>query len=135
MTIDIVVADDHEVLRWGLVSLLEAQQDMHVVGTAADGVEAVLVVGQAHPSVVILDLCMPGGGGLDALPGLVRTQPRPAILVLSAFDDEEHRGAALAGGADAYVSKGAPPVSLLAEVRRLGAGNSSSGPDSLSLSV
>src|SRR5512141_708927 len=101
----IVLADDHAILRTGLRLLLEAQPDMKVVGEAGDGREALALAAQLQPDLILLDLSMPGLGGLEALPILRKAAPAARILILTMHDDESYLRQALRGGAAGYVLK------------------------------
>ena len=86
--IEIVVVDDHPVVRQGMRAMLEAA-GMKVTGEAGDGAEALVVVGQVQPDVVVMDLVMPGMGGIDATRRLTGSMPHLAVLVVSMSDDDE----------------------------------------------
>jgi len=115
--IRVLIADDHAVLRTGLRMLLDAQSDMHVVGEAADGAEAVNRAAELHPDVVLLDLSMPGPPGTAVIERLVRLSPSPRVLVMTMHDDPAYLGAALHAGASGYVVKKAADVELLTAIR------------------
>jgi DNA-binding NarL/FixJ family response regulator len=87
----IIVADDHEVVRSGFAELLDTQPDFAVVGTAADGIQAVQLGRQLQPDVVLRDICMPGIDGIEATRQLTSHGPKPPrILVLTTFDLDEY---------------------------------------------
>jgi DNA-binding NarL/FixJ family response regulator len=113
----VLVADDHPVVRHGLLSLLSTASDIEVVGTACDGVEAVEMAGACRPDVVLMDLSMPRMNGAEATEAIVAAVPRARVVVLTAFGDRERLDRALAAGACAYVLKDAAPAALLAAVR------------------
>lgn len=115
--IRIVVADDHEVLRWGLVESLSREPDIVVVAEVGDGDAAVVESGRLAPDVLLLDLSMPGGGGWSALARVLVDRPGACVVILSAADDPATVEAALAAGARAHVSKSAGPDHLLAMLR------------------
>ncbi len=115
--IRIVLADDHAILRTGLRLLLEAQPDIKVVGEAGDGREALALAAQVQPDLVLLDLSMPGLGGLEALPILRKVAPAARILILTMHDDESYLRQALRGGASGYVLKKAVDHELLSAVQ------------------
>ncbi len=112
----ILLADDHAILRTGLRLLLEAQPDMTVVGEAGDGREALALAAQLQPDLILLDLSMPGLGGLDALPILRKVVSAARILILTMHDDESYLRQALRGGASGYVLKKAVDHELLSAV-------------------
>lgn len=113
----ILLADDHAVLRSGLRLLLNSQADLEVVGEAASGLEALALAEQTRPDLILLDLSMPGLGGMDALPALHRRSPASRILILTMHDDPQYLRQALKSGAAGYVLKKAADVELLSAVR------------------
>lgn len=116
-TIRILLADDHAVLRAGLRLLLDTQNDMNVIGEASDGSEALSLCKILNPDLLILDLSMPGLGGLDALPLLRKHTPSTRILILTMHDDESYLKGALRSGAAGYVLKKAADSELLSAIR------------------
>ena len=122
--IRIVVADDHPVVRAGLVMMLDTQPDMQVIGEAADGVEAVARVTALTPDVVLMDLEMPGLDGPRAIERIHATQPETRILVLTAYDTDERILQAVQAGARGYLLKGAPRDEIFQAVRVIHAGGS-----------
>jgi DNA-binding NarL/FixJ family response regulator len=113
----VLVADDHPVVRHGLLSLLSTASDIEVVATARDGVEAVELAAGYRPDVVLMDLSMPRMNGAEATEAIVAAGAGARVVVLTAFGDREHLDHALAAGACAYVLKDAAPAALLAAVR------------------
>src|SRR5262245_11789739 len=122
MTISIVLADDHPVVRRGMRALLEGEPDFAVVGEAADGLQALRLAERLRPDVLVLDLMMPGLNGLDALPALARRCPRTRVLVLSMYADESFVRQAFKQGATGYALKGCEAAVLLQAVREAAAG-------------
>jgi len=120
--IRVLIVDDHAILRSGLRMLLGAQQDMDVVGEASDGAEAVRLVDELQPDVVLLDLAMPGTSGLDALRLIKRDGSSTRALILSQYDDESYLRRALEAGASGYVLKRAADVELLSAIRAVSRG-------------
>jgi len=120
--IRILVADDHAVVREGLARLIDDQPDMRVVGQAANGDEALAVGRSADPHVVLLDMRMPGLGGVAAIRRLREMCPSARVLVLSMYEDEHYMRAALRAGAHAYLGKRASSETLLSTIRKLRAG-------------
>jgi len=117
MTIRILLADDHAVLRAGLKLLIDAQPDMTCVGEAGDGLEMLSRLDSLRPDLVLLDLSMPKLGGLVALPDIRRCAPNARVLVLTMHADEEYLRQALASGAAGYVLKQAADQELLSAIR------------------
>lgn len=116
----IVIADDHAVVRTGFSMILNYQEDMEVVGTAADGVEAYQKVMEHKPDVLIMDLSMPPGeSGLIATSKISESFPETKILILTMFDDEEYLFYVLRNGAKGYILKNAPDEQLLLAVRTI----------------
>ncbi|AYU56006.1 response regulator of the two-component regulatory [Staphylococcus piscifermentans] len=114
----IVIADDHAVVRTGFSMILNFQEDMEVVDTAAEGVEAYQKVMQHHPDVLIMDLSMPPGeSGLIATSKIVESFPDTKILILTMYDDEEYLFHVLRNGAKGYILKNAPDEQLVSAVR------------------
>ena len=113
----ILLADDHAVLRAGLRLLLNSQPDFEVVGEAASGIEALNLAETQEADLILLDLSMPGLGGLDALPQLRRRAPQARILILTMHEDPQYLRQALKNGAAGYVLKKAADVELLSAVR------------------
>jgi DNA-binding NarL/FixJ family response regulator len=122
--IRVVLADDHAVVRAGLEQLLSGTDDIEVVGTAADGAEALEVVRDQHPDVVLMDLQMPRVDGVTAT-RLVREQvPETQVVVLTSYSDGARIVAALDAGAVGYLLKDAEPEDVLEGVRSVSRGES-----------
>ena len=119
--IRVVVADDQGLVRAGLCSILATQPDIDVVAQAADGDEAVRVVRETSPDVVLMDVRMPGTDGIEAATRLAGTSSR--ILMLTTFDLDEYVYAALKAGASGFLLKDAPPESLVEAVRAVARGD------------
>ncbi len=121
--IRIVIADDHELMRSGLRSMLDAESDMEVVGEAEDGAEAVDQVVRLHPDVAIMDIRMPRLDGIEATRRLMaQGDAAPRVLVLTTFDLDEYVYEALRAGAGGFMLKDAPPGKLAEAVRTVAAG-------------
>ena len=116
-TTTIVVADDHAVVRSGLRLLLEAEPELEVIAEAGDMPDAIRMVQAHRPTVLVLDLNMPGGSGLDAITTLSASTPESAIVVLTMQDDPAFARRALQNGALAFVRKEAADDELLEAVR------------------
>jgi DNA-binding NarL/FixJ family response regulator len=118
----ILVADDHGIVRKGLRFLLERQEDMEVVGEAADGREAVHLAGQLHPSVVVMDIAMPQLNGIDAAAQILRSSPDTRVIILSMYADEEFLVRALTTGIRGYLLKDSAENDLVRAVRAAASG-------------
>jgi DNA-binding NarL/FixJ family response regulator len=115
----VLVVDDAANLRELLTVLLDVEDDFEVVGTAADGVQALEKAESLNPDIVLLDLAMPVMDGLQALPGLRERLPQARIVIFSGFEHEALAREALAAGADAYIEKGTSVMQLVARLRQL----------------
>jgi two-component system response regulator NreC len=115
--IRIMIADDHAILRAGLKMLVNAQADMEVVSEAPDGESAVQAALETSPNIALLDLTMPGSGGMRALQAMVRTCRKTRVLVLTMHDDPAYLRSALAAGASGYLLKRTVDAELLAAIR------------------
>lgn len=113
----IVVADDQDIVRDGLVTVLGLIDGFEVVAEAADGDEAVRATGMHRPDVVLMDLRMPGTDGIAATARIARDFPQTAVLVLTTFDDGESITAALGAGARGYLTKDAGRAQLASAIR------------------
>jgi DNA-binding NarL/FixJ family response regulator len=117
----ILVVDDHPIVRAGLRRLLASKPETEI-REAASGKEALSVFREQRPTLVILDLNLPGIGGLEVIARLKIADPGARVLVLSMHDDQIHVTRALQAGAAGYVSKNAPPDEILEAIRRVSAG-------------
>jgi DNA-binding NarL/FixJ family response regulator len=120
--IGILIADDHAVVREGLARLVADQADMYVTAQAADGGEALEAAKRTDPAVSLLDMRMPGLGGVALIRKLRESCPRTRVLVLSMYEDPHYSRAALAAGAHAYLPKRISSQQLLGAIRALHAG-------------
>nr|WP_062334753.1 response regulator transcription factor [Herbidospora sakaeratensis] len=126
MTIRVIVADDQEIVRTGLVMILEAQDDIEVVGEAADGRRAVELARRLRPDVCLLDIRMPGLNGIDATRELSR---EVAVVVITTFDLDEYVYAALRAGARGFLLKDAGSALLAQAIRAAAAGDALIAPN------
>ncbi|MDF5756460.1 response regulator transcription factor [Spongiactinospora sp. TRM90649] len=118
MTIRVFVADDQELVRTGTVMVIDSQDDMKVVGQAADGAEAVALLAAVPADVVLMDVRMPRMDGVEATRRLLSGPgPSPRVLVLTTFDLDEYAFAALNAGASGFMLKDAPAEDLLTAIR------------------
>jgi DNA-binding NarL/FixJ family response regulator len=115
----LVLVEDHAILREGLRALLELEHDLEITGECPNGLDAVELVRQLAPSLVITDIALPGRSGIELIGCLRQVQPGVKILVLTAHNSEEYIRAALNAGADGYVLKDACRVELLQAVRTI----------------
>jgi two-component system, NarL family, response regulator NreC len=122
MTISIILADDHPVVRQGMQALLEAEPDFSVIGEAGDGLESVRLVEKLRPDVLVLDLMMPGLSGLEVLRIIRKRSPRTRVVVLSMHENNAFVAEALKNGASAYVLKGSDKENLIRAVHEAAAG-------------
>ena len=124
MPIRLLVADDHPVVRDGLVAMLSTQPDLVVVGEAATGAEAVERAAALAPDVILLDLEMPGMDGVEALRQIRAARPDAPVIVFTAFDTDERIVSAVRAGAQGYLLKGAPREELFKAIRVVSEGGS-----------
>lgn len=119
--ISVVLADDHAVLRTGIRLLLE-QEGITAVGEAATATEAVECAAEHEPDIVLMDVTMPGGSGIDAIPRVLEASPRSRVLMLSMHDDPTYVHGAFSAGASGYVLKDAADAELVAAIREVAGG-------------
>lgn len=127
-TIRVLIADDHTVVRGGLVALLEDEEGIEVVAEAADGIEAVLRARATKPDVILMDLMMPRKTGIEAIEEIRKESPNARILVLTSYSDDDKVFAAIKAGALGYLLKETSTQDLLQAIRDVNRGESSLHP-------
>ena len=120
----ILIADDHPIVREGTREILEQEADLEVVAEAGDGRETISLVEREHPDVAIVDISMPVMNGIEATKGIKRVSPQTAVLVLTAYDDDQYVFAILEAGAAGYLLKNARRSELVEAVRQIANGES-----------
>ncbi len=120
--IGILIADDHALVREGTRERLEREEDFEVVGEAADGEEAVRLTNRLKPNVVLIDIAMPKLNGIEAAKQIKSAQPNTAVLVLSAYDNDQYIYAVLEAGANGYLLKNVRGHQLVDAIRDVWAG-------------
>jgi DNA-binding NarL/FixJ family response regulator len=119
----VLLVDDQALLRMGFRLVLEAEDDLEVVGEASDGRTAVDQVGALRPDVVLMDVRMPGMNGIEATGQIVAAHPETKVLILTTFDLDEYAFAALRAGASGFLLKDARPTDLVAAIRTVASGD------------
>jgi DNA-binding NarL/FixJ family response regulator len=120
--IKVLIADDHRVVREGLIVMLQSTGECEVIGQASTGEEAVLLAHKLQPDVAIVDLQMPGMGGIEAIQRITQQTPKVKVIVLSTFDQDEYIYQSVHAGAKGYVLKGSGLDELLDVVRSAATG-------------
>jgi len=120
--IRVLVVDDEGLVRTGLRLILEAEADVHVVGEAVDGAAALEAIGRTEVDVVLMDIRMAGMGGLESAKQIAAAPLAPRVLIVTAFDLDEHIDEALRAGVAGFIVKAAPSPELVAAVRAVAAG-------------
>jgi DNA-binding NarL/FixJ family response regulator len=128
-TIRVLIADDHPFFRDGLRVLLEATPDTELVGEATDGEEVLILAAESKPDVVLMDLRMPGLGGIEATRKILKELPETSILVVTMVEEDDSVFAAMRAGARGYLLKGADKDEMLLAIRAVARGEAVFGPD------
>lgn len=119
MKIKILIADDHHVVRKGLVFFLQTQPDLEIVGEASNGEEALKLATSLEPHIVLMDLSMPVLDGIEATKEFKKQAPHIQVMILTSFSDQDHVIPALEAGASGYQLKESDPDELVAAIRKL----------------
>lgn len=128
MTIRVMLVDDQDLLRMGLAMVLQNEDDITVVGEAAEGFSAVERARELQPDVILMDVRMPGLNGIEATRRIIAEQPGARVIVLTTFDLDEYAFGGLNAGASGFLLKDAPPAELLAAIRSVHSGEASISP-------
>ncbi|OAK54194.1 response regulator transcription factor [Rhodococcus sp. Eu-32] len=123
MPITVLIVDDQELMRMGLTMVLDAQDDLSVVGEASDGASALAKVDELKPDVVLMDVRMPGIDGVTATSRIVESNSEARVLVMTTFDLDEHVLGALKAGASGFLLKDTPPEDLVSAIRSIAGGD------------
>ena len=129
MTLRVVIADDHRVVRDGLRYMLSQEPDLEVVGEAEDGAQAIRVTAATHPDVLLLDLYMPELDGQGVLAALRGAPHQPAVVVLTSATDDENLVRAVRAGANCYLLKTSAAGDVITAIRAAATGTSNLSPD------
>jgi two-component system, NarL family, response regulator LiaR len=127
--ITVVIVDDHTIVRQGLRTYLELQPDLLVVGEAANGSEAMAVVKESLPDIVLMDLVMPVMDGVDATRAITAMSPSTRVIVLTSFSEDEKVFASIKAGAQGYLMKDVLPSDLVAAIRTVNRGEAQLDPE------
>jgi DNA-binding NarL/FixJ family response regulator len=122
LPISVLIADDHAIVRDGLRVLIQAREELRVVGEAENGVDAVRRVREMHPNVVIMDIAMPDLNGVEATRQIQRVSPATKVIILSMYGSREHISRALSAGASGYLLKRSAGPELIEAIRVVSGG-------------
>ncbi len=120
----IVIADDHPIVREGLATVVGMEEDLEVVGQAANGVEAVSLAGVLRPDIILMDLQMPEMDGVQAIREIKAQSPEIGIIILTTYETDEYIFAGIEAGARGYLLKDSPPAQVLEAIRAVHRGDS-----------
>lgn len=127
--IRVLVVDDHAVLREGIAALVDREDDMRVAGEASDGAEAIIRFGELRPDVTVMDIQMPGMGGIEAIAAIRRVSPGARVLVLTTYPGDAQALRAMRAGAAGYLLKNCIRQDLIEAIRHVHAGRRVISPD------
>jgi DNA-binding NarL/FixJ family response regulator len=131
----VLVADDHPIVRSGIVALLQTAEDLEVVGEATTGIEAVELASRLHPDLVLMDLRMPGMNGDEATAKVLAEAPGTRVVILTTYETDDSILTAIEAGASGYLLKAAPQEEILAGVRSVARGEVALAPSIAALLV
>lgn len=124
-----MVVDDHDVVRMGLKAFIDAEEDLEVVAEAAGGAAAVALARTLKPDVVVMDIRMPDGSGIDACRDLRNDSPATRVIMLTSYSDDQALFSSILAGAAGYLLKQTPAKELIASIRSVGAGKALLDPE------
>lgn len=120
--ISILIADDHALVREGIIAILKLHDDITILGEASDGKETIEKAGALNPDIILMDIAMPGLGGLEATLEIKKTNPHTKVLVLSQYDDREYVSRLIKAGVSGYILKHAVGTDLVSAIRAVSRG-------------
>ncbi|WP_062105365.1 response regulator [Bacillus niameyensis] len=135
MTIHVLIADDHHVVRRGLIFFLQTQKDIEIVGEAKNGLEAVELASKLKPDIVLMDLVMPIMDGIEATAKIKNSNPNIEIMILTSFADQDHVIPAIEAGASGYQLKDIEPDDLVSSIRKLIGGENTLHPKATNMLI
>ena len=121
--IELIIADDQQLVRSGFGMIIGAESDMSVIGEATDGAEAVRLVKSLQPDIVLMDVQMPGTDGLEATAEITAMDGGPRVIILTTFERDDYVFTALRNGASGFLLKNAPPETLVEAIRTVASGD------------
>jgi DNA-binding NarL/FixJ family response regulator len=121
--IELVIADDQQLVRSGFGMIIGAEPDMSVIGEATDGAEAIRMVRSLRPDIVLMDVQMPGTDGLEATAEITAMADGPRVIILTTFERDDYVFTALRNGASGFLLKNAPPETLIEAIRTVASGD------------